>query len=496
MWNKITRLYWSRIFFIASLSISLICLIISSANIFWANFLNFYFPLKIVTTICVIFFTLTIIIFIKQNRSLKIKLISYISWSFLIILFLITISFLKYDFINKIYFLNNIILFLNYYSFYLVIIGFSFGFLNIYISQGEAGNQSKNKNKKLLDIKKQNIILYQKKFQIISKIPIINNVLKWLYIQKCFFSITFILITTLFIFIKIWLPIIYSGSYIDETIHLLSGFEFFKTGHFSQLYYGQFYNRGAYVSFIVGLFFKLFGQSIYVAKLVPAIVGVINYFLSIFIAQRFIKKKFYILLFALIYTLNPWTIFNQFYIRIYVFYELFLLLTICLFLNLLKNIKIKKFNYILINIFSIIFLNAINILFSSDSGLYLILLANLCFSVYVYFLYIDKIIQKLKLTKFNLVKYFLPILIILVFFFLLNIPSKISGLFNSNLMFSTPENFKYSYYFFNRYILFSIFFLLSLNFLSIYNLTDSVIIIIGVLLFIAHLVSSKDLQVM
>ena len=77
------------------------------------------------------------------------------------------------------------------------------------------------------------------------------------------------------------MPIVYTGSYIDEYAHILSGSELFETGHFAEIYKGEYYNRGAYVSFLVGLFFKLFGQTLFVAKIVPAIIGIINLLLLV-----------------------------------------------------------------------------------------------------------------------------------------------------------------------------------------------------------------------
>jgi hypothetical protein len=124
-----------------------------------------------------------------------------------------------------------------------------------------------------------------------DSIPILRYLLKWMYAVGWKFSIPLVLIIIIFIGIKIGMPLIYAGSYIDEYNHIFSGIEFFKTGHFAELRLDNQYVRGLPVSVIGGLFMVLFGKTIFIAKMVPAIIGIINFFLLYLIAKRVIKRN-------------------------------------------------------------------------------------------------------------------------------------------------------------------------------------------------------------
>jgi hypothetical protein len=319
-------------------------------------------------------------------------------------------------------------------------------------------------------------------------IRLVYKLIKWMYKEGWSFSIPFFIIVIIFITVKIAMPIIYTGSYLDEYNHILSGIEFFKTGHFAELYKGEYYNRGAYVSFLLGLFFKLFGQTIFVAKMVPALVGIIDFFLLFFISKKIIIKKNYILLLMIIYTLSPWIIFNHFYIRMYVFYEFFLLIFILLMHKVYENLKIKNNSRVIFYLIIISFLAILIYYLSNDIGS---IMAILIVPIFIMIIYLFNIKDK------KILKIILLILLIWISFILFNGVDKINTLLYGSLQYSTPPNLKYDYYFFNQNAILSIFFILSISIIQFKKKDFNLFLILyAELIFFIHLISSSDLQIL
>jgi hypothetical protein len=340
---------------------------------------------------------------------------------------------------------------------------------------------------------------FSDKFPKINKIPILKNFVKWMYKEGWSFSIPLVLIVIIFIAIKIGIPIIFTGSYIDEYYHILSGIEFFKSGHFAEFYSGELYNRGAYISVLVGIFFKLFGQTIFVAKMVPASIGIINFFLLYKIARHVFINKKYILLLMATYTFIPWFIFNHFYIRMYVFYEFFILLLTLIFILIIKNINCTKkliaYSTILSVIVSVVYF------LSGDSGKYLILLYCIIYLTYIFFIEIKNIPIKNKI--FNKYKNNQKLKIILILSIglitatLFNIEKLFNNFFLGSLVYSSGENFKYDNLFLNLNLTFTVFFLLSIL-LLFFKKTNKIIKLIAcssLFLLFVHYISAPDMQI-
>ena len=333
------------------------------------------------------------------------------------------------------------------------------------------------------------------------------KLIKWMYKEGWSFSIPFVIILIIFIAIKIAMPILYTGSYIDEYYHISSGIEFFKTGHFAEIYPGEFYYRGAYVSFLVGLFFKLFGQTIFVAKMLPAFVGIINFFLLFTISRKIILRKIYVLFLLTIYSISPWIILNHFYIRFYIFYEFFLLINIYLFIQLIDSLNDPTNHRSIKNILILVLINILGYLLSNDLGFYMILLFLLSVSGYNY-LFNLKNVTKCRNNKFILVllnlkiKYKLIALVSLTIFFsfIFDIKSKMIyfvSVGNLNPLFP-PNKFSYVNFFFIDNLIFTIFFLIGVIFLFVQikvENEDYSWLWFGVfILWIFHMISSSELQ--
>ncbi len=321
------------------------------------------------------------------------------------------------------------------------------------------------------------------------------------------YSVALILITILFVSVKTLMILVYNGSYVDEYFHIFSGISFFETGKFAQFYiFQEEYLRGEYVSFLVGLYMKVFGKTIFAAKLLPMSVGIVNYFLLYYIAEKIIPRKEFVLLLLLVYTTNPWILFNHFYIRMYVFYEMFLLLSLFLFYKLTSELKINNVFMAIFYFILMIALNWINYFYSNDSGKYLILLVNGLIFLYVFLFEIHKLELENKSGLFQLInkcihidtrKKLLIVFIALIFFSIIfDIQEKINFLINGDLLYTSSEDNKYNTFFFIKNLVFVPFFFLSL--ISSLFMKDSyqkMVHFIGGILFTIHISSSLDLQI-
>ncbi len=104
-----------------------------------------------------------------------------------------------------------------------------------------------------------------------------------------------------FITVKFAVPTVFSGSYLDEYWHLVSGITLFEEGYLPRFYYYQKeYDRGSFVTWTAGIYLWLFGKTIFVAKLVPLSIGVLNFFLAAYLSHKAIRQKKYRILFLLI----------------------------------------------------------------------------------------------------------------------------------------------------------------------------------------------------
>jgi hypothetical protein len=136
--------------------------------------------------------------------------------------------------------------------------------------------------------------------------------------------LTVILVSIVFISIRLAMPIKFDGSYIDEYWHITSGISLFESTDYAYFYNdGEPYKRGPLMSLWVGFWLAIFGKSILVAKFAPISIGITNYFLFLYLSTKLIDRRRFQILSLLLYTFSPWCIFNHFYIRMYVVYELF-----------------------------------------------------------------------------------------------------------------------------------------------------------------------------
>ncbi|VVB77911.1 Uncharacterised protein [uncultured archaeon] len=390
---------------------------------------------------------------------------------------------------------------INQYMNYITAVVIALGFLTFFASKNRVEKEIEDEKENEKQAEKRRKEDFEYKFPKINRIWGLRSIVKWMYKEGWSFSIPFVIITIIFIGIKIAMPIIYNGSYIDEYNHILSGIEFFKTGHFAEIVKGEYYTRGAYLSFLVGLFFRLFGEKLFVAKLIPALLGIVNFFLLYAISKKIIIKKSYILFLMIIYSLSPWIIFNHFYIRMYVFYEFFMFFIIFLYFKINKSIRNKDFPHFLFLLIVILLVNFINFILSENTGKYPIAFLSFVLLLDIYFFRMKNFEESNQFIKyFNNIsdiklKWKIAMTAILIIILIFYFKEDLIFVFSGNLD-HTTNSLKYDYFFFNLNYLYSLLFLIGFVFtlFTSRNEIKTIIFTLGIIFFI-HLFSSSDLQI-
>ncbi len=292
----------------------------------------------------------------------------------------------------------------------------------------------------------------------------------------------------------------------DDWQAITSGKSIIENGYFPSIttndsQYG--YIRGAYVSILVAIFFKLFGYSIYVAKAVPAFIGLLNSILFYNICSKIFQNRWVKVLSLIIYIVCPLIIFNDWFIRMYVFYEFFALLSILFLFRINLFIETKQNKKILTYIILIVLINIFCWFLSFDPGKYLILILNIFGLFAILFLnrkelYKFDIIKKITCNKFlRITDMFILVTIIMSGFMIRYFPviqDRIFFLLNGKLDNSLHLSF-YKIFFEENIILTLLFITSSLFIVKLKNNSSKLITIIGISLFLLHLISSDDLQV-
>lgn len=126
-------------------------------------------------------------------------------------------------------------------------------------------------------------------------------------------KIAIVAVLVIFVVLRFGFPIIYTGTFIDEYFHLAGAVPSFDNGG---------YDRGRLVTLLVGFLAAVFGKSLYVGKLVPALLGLADFFFFYYLVRRVVRGWWPARPLAMVaFTFSPWIIFNHFYIRMYVLVE-------------------------------------------------------------------------------------------------------------------------------------------------------------------------------
>lgn len=417
------------------------------------------------------------------------------------ILFLICLGLLFYiNFINKTIYWDYINKF-NIIKNWLLILTIVFGSLYFYSNKEKVENIEQKEDEKEKEEENKRAWEFDEKFWKIRKVPIFRNIVKWLYIEGWRYSLTFLSIFFIFFIIRFWMPFLYSGSYIDEYNHIFSWIDFFKNWEFSSFNNEWPYLRGAFLSIYIWMIFILFWKSILIAKLSISFLSLISFFLLFKISRRLYNKKYYSNLLLFLFTINPLIIFEHFYIRPYIVYEIAILHIIYLFLKILDNINIWKVFKVFIQLLIINLIGSLIYFYSEkDVHRYIILIISLLITTYLYIFKFDQLkIKSFLFTKiFNfskLLKFLILISFIPIIFYLFNINDLIIAIIdNKSYHWSLQNISKYYVLFFSEYFPFTIASIIVFFYIinkKKYN--DSYFIyILWIFLIVAHLLSNEN----
>ena len=358
----------------------------------------------------VIIFLITFLL-LKKSRSENILIIIK---KYSLIVFLTTLS--ACVLINLKCF-NNSLTWL-YTSYILTTISLCTGFITVYANNKTRGNQQEAKSDKNKSLKAER---------------------KFFFSKKSIFSVLLIFVCALFIAIKIIVILSHNGNYIDEYFQIGSGMQLLKTGELATFYYGLPYKRGLIVSCLSAISIHFFEGNSLALKTIPALFGLFNFTIVLLILYKIKIKKFFILITLFIYSISPWVIFNDYYLRSYVLNEFFTLLSILIFINIINKKQINARDCIYL-----VAIISINALTDFGSGL------NLLLFIYVIFaLFYILVIKTNKMALFY------------ISIFLIATLAALYIVKTSSISYGATTNYSYLFFFFLTNAPLTVFFLLS-----------------------------------
>jgi len=316
-----------------------------------------------------------------------------------------------------------------------------------------------------------------------------------------------LLVSILFILIRLLMPIKFDGSFIDEYWHITNGLSLFESGHYAHFYNdGKDYVRGLSMSLWVGLWVTLFGKSILVAKLAPISIGIINYFLFLYLTTKLFAERRFQLLLLVLYTLSPWVIFNHFYIRFYIMNELLLLILLVLGFQLYRAVRDEKWGKSFLFLSLVILVNLYSLVAIKDPSENLLLLASgvMLSSLFIYEFKVEA--QKINNIPgvvlgsifFSSAVYraILVLLIAVLGLIVLDVGSKLDFLLHGQIKYTSPEARKYTWLFWENNWLISVFFVMAVATFWWKNTGfERIILLVAGTLFFIHTIASEDLQI-
>lgn len=277
----------------------------------------------------------------------------------------------------------------------------------------------------------------------------------------------FLLLLLLFISLKSFIVFFYNGSYIDEYTHIFSGKNLIEHAQLPYIYDGTTYIRGLLASILSAFSLFVSNNSIVVVKVFFSFIGVINFIILYKIAKKIISNKYVIYLLLIVYSISPWIIFEHFYIRFYIFYELFILLITLYSIKIIESKKEMNYKNIRKNLFYFFIINLIMNALIFDAGRLMITLYSLSLITFIYIYILDfeknekhkpdlfqKLLEIEKSKKEKIVYGFGVFVAILIIFLLL---TKIIHV--PVLLYSSAEDLKYINLFFNLNIISSVIFI-------------------------------------
>ena len=316
-----------------------------------------------------------------------------------------------------------------------------------------------------------------------------------------------VLVSIAFILIRLLMPVKFDGSFIDEYWHITSGVSLIESGNYAHLYnYGSGYDRGVLMSLWVGLWVTLFGKSMLVAKMAPISIAIINYFLFLYLTTRLVTERRFQLLLLALYTLSPWVIFNDFYIRFYITNELFLLILLVLGYQLYETLREKRWNSVGLFFSLIVLLNLISIVSTRDQSEFMLILAS---GVMLAGLFIFEFVPDVEtdnrmfylitrniLFSNRLYRAALVLVFAVVGSIVLDASSKLDFLLHGSIAYTSRPEYKYDWLFWDKNAVITVFFVFGVaTFWWKSSGFERIFLPVAGAMLFTHFVASEDLQI-
>ncbi|MBS8121653.1 hypothetical protein [Candidatus Vampirococcus lugosii] len=220
----------------------------------------------------------------------------------------------------------------------LVILAISVGALLFYSNREKIESIEEEQENEFLEEERKKSE-FGSKFPVISRIPLINWIVKWMYKEGWKYSLGLVGILVL-AFILRYINLTILDPYSDEPAHLIAGYNLLQNG-FAE------YTRALLVSYSVAFFYWLgnassFYEYLYWGRLPGIIFSSLTIIPLYFLAKK-INKPIAIITISL-WAISPWSIGVAKSIREYAFYPFFVLIFILICIKFFENIFKGIFN--------------------------------------------------------------------------------------------------------------------------------------------------------
>jgi len=296
-----------------------------------------------------IFLFLSVFFYIKKDEDYYKKAFEpYFKYVFLILLIIITLGSLQFAFLQSLNWFNSLSSLIKLYQLPLVLLTVGFGFLTFYFNRDEV--EKEIENEKVMEERQE----ARRKEEFSSKFPRINRVwglrslVRWMYGEGWWYSVGLIAIVVLGFVLRAS-SLTYFEPYADEYPHLIYAKSLYE-GNGMNIFYGnqlQSYTRAFVITLLTFFSFKLFGVSLFSARIIGVIIGSLTGFLFYFILKRFNKKMG--LIGVLLWSFSPLAIGISRNVReYYLFHSFFILFTLFLIFLGTKVVSSgwRKLNYL------------------------------------------------------------------------------------------------------------------------------------------------------
>jgi hypothetical protein len=408
---------------------------------------------------------LLILVFLKKEQErFKEKLNFYLKYGFLIGLFLIIISSLKFEFIQNINYLQNVINNLSVYTFPLTLLTITLGFLLFYLNKNEIEKDLEEEKEEEENVESKRYEEFDKKFSFfawfnfeygigkawkerryfsvigrtitsplvwLARLPYILG--RWVYREGVWYVVGLVAIVILGFMLRVW-KLGYSGLYTDETGTLIQVKQILSEG------YTGYPRSRIFLYFLSALNFvwlKL-GKEIseFSLRIGSALIGTLTMFFSYILSKKIGFNKQVSLLFVFLISLTAILVGFSMAARMYVLFILLsFVLIVLLFLEIKKYSEKGLISYLKnSNIYYLFFLVFL-IIFSGDThqGTFLVLGI-----IYLYLIY-SLIVNRKNISLIKELVYILVFSILGLLFIIL------TNFLNLRVLLSVPETSNYSY---------------------------------------------------